>query len=46
MNVLCEDNDIVGGQVGVVSYYLEPEFRVMLCDSKAIGSNEDKEFVE
>ena len=46
MNVLGEDNDIVCGRVGVIGYYLEPEFRVMVCDSKTVGSDEEKEFVE
>ena len=46
MNVFGEYNDIVGGIVGVVCHYLEPEFRVMFCDSEAVGSNEYKEFVE
>ena len=46
MNVFGKDNYIVGCRVGVIGYYLEPKFRVMLCDSKAVGSKEDKEFVE
>ena len=46
MNVLGKDNYVASGGVGVIVYYLEPKFRVMLCDSKAVGSEEDKEFVE
>ena len=46
MNVRGKDNDVVGSEVGVIVYYLEPEFRVMLRDSEAIGSEENKEFVE
>ena len=46
MNVFGEYNDIVGGRVGVIGYDLEPKFRVMLCDSRAVGSEEDKDFVE
>ena len=46
VDVLGEDDDIVGGEVGVGMYHLEPEFRVLVCDSKAVGSQEDKEFME
>ena len=46
MNVIGKDDDVVGGKVGVSIYYLELKFRVMLRDSEAIGSEENKEFVE
>ena len=46
MYVLGKDDDIVGGEVGVGIYYLELEFRVMVCDSEAVGSKENKEFME
>ena len=46
MNVRGKDDDVVGGEVGVSIYYLEPEFRVMVCYSEAVGYEEIKEFVE
>ena len=36
MYVLGKDDDIVGGEFVVNIYHLEPEFRVMMCDSEAV----------
>ena len=46
VDVLGKDDDIVGGEVGVGIYYLELEFRVIVCDSETVGSEEIKEFME
>ena len=46
VDALGKDDDIVSGEGGVGIYYLEPEFRVMVCDSEAVGSEENKEFME
>ena len=46
MYVLSKYDDVVSGEVGVSIDYLEPEFRVMVRDSEAVGSEETKEFVE
>ena len=46
MDVFGEYDDIVVRRVWVVGHYLEPEFRVVFCDAKAVGTDEDQELLE
>ena len=46
MYVLGKNDDVTSGKIGVSIDYLEPEFQVMVRDSEAVGSEENKEFVE
>ena len=46
VDVFGEYDDIVVRRVWVVGHYLEPEFRVVFCDAKAIGTDEDQGLME
>ena len=46
MDVFGEYDDIVVRRVWVVGHYLEPEFRVVFCDAKTVGTDEYQELME
>ena len=46
VNVFGEYDDVVVRGVWVFGHYLEPEFQVVFCDAKAVGTDEDQELIE
>ena len=46
MDVFGEYDDVVVRGVWVVGHYLEPEFRVVFCDAKTVGTDEYQELIK